>query len=115
MDMRIKRFTEKGYHGELGFFCPGCKTMHYINDDETNKSNEAHYKYLKEHNLKLPDTWTFNKDYELPTVRASVLVYNNEMRCHSFITDGKIQYLWDCTHDLKGKTVVLPIINDNML
>jgi hypothetical protein len=26
-------------------------------------------------------------------------------RCHLFITDGKIEYLADCTHELAGKTV----------
>lgn len=28
--------------------------------------------------------------------------------CHSFVTDGKIQFLADCTHELAGKTVPLP-------
>lgn len=27
--------------------------------------------------------------------------------CHSFVTDGNIQFLDDCTHELKGKTVPL--------
>lgn len=30
--------------------------------------------------------------------------------CHSFITDGKIQYLSDCTHELAGQTIELPEI-----
>ena len=67
-----------------------------------------------------------------PTVRASVLVqfrhpkghtdenpapieYNGpyvDEICHSFITDGKIQFLSDCTHDLAGKTVELPDIDN---
>ena len=28
--------------------------------------------------------------------------------CHSFITDGRIQYLGDCTHPLAGQTLDLP-------
>lgn len=28
--------------------------------------------------------------------------------CHSFVTNGKIQFLNDCTHDLKGQTIELP-------
>jgi len=28
--------------------------------------------------------------------------------CHSFITDGRIQYLGDCTHSLAGQTIELP-------
>jgi hypothetical protein len=27
--------------------------------------------------------------------------------CHSFILDGKIQFLSDCTHELRGRTVTL--------
>jgi hypothetical protein len=32
--------------------------------------------------------------------------------CHSFITDGKIQFLSDCTHSFAGKTVELPELPD---
>jgi hypothetical protein len=28
--------------------------------------------------------------------------------CHSFVTDGRIQFLGDCTHELAGQTVDLP-------
>lgn len=28
--------------------------------------------------------------------------------CHSFVTDGRIQFLGDCTHALAGQTVDLP-------
>ncbi|MNJ76318.1 hypothetical protein D3C77_735750 [compost metagenome] len=28
--------------------------------------------------------------------------------CHSFVTDGRSQYLTDCTHALAGQTVDLP-------
>jgi hypothetical protein len=30
--------------------------------------------------------------------------------CHSFVTDGRIQYLGDCTHAMAGQTVDLPDI-----
>jgi hypothetical protein len=30
--------------------------------------------------------------------------------CHSFVTDGRIQFLGDCTHALAGQTVDLPEI-----
>jgi hypothetical protein len=29
-------------------------------------------------------------------------------RCHSYVTDGQIQFLGDCTHALVGQTVPLP-------
>ena len=28
-------------------------------------------------------------------------------RCHSFVTDGKIRFLNDCTHEMAGETVDL--------
>lgn len=63
----------------------------------------------------------FNGDKEKPTFRASVLVYEiippdqvdgssykGRPRCHSFVTDGRIEYLSDSTHELRGQTVDLP-------
>jgi hypothetical protein len=72
-------------------FCPGCKCIHVIDS-----------------------TWAFNGNYEKPTFRPSLLVNGNPQfknlqmpRCHSFITEGEITFLPDCTHELAGKTVRL--------
>lgn len=89
-------------------FCPGCKHGHLFDS-----------------------RWTFNGDHEKPTFRASMLArwtegyppvtsenlaeYQRapwpqtqvEKVCHSFVTDGNIQFLGDCTHELKGQTVPL--------
>lgn len=84
------------------FYCPGCEEHHQI---DTAK-------------------WEFNGDYEKPTFSPSYLTWNdpnpkadpkydpdgkyrNGFRCHSFIKDGKIEYLSDCTHKLAGQTVEL--------
>lgn len=76
--------------------------------------------------------WKFNDDLERPTFSPSLLVtgvrpITDEEAdrvmagevidlpprvCHSFITDGKIQYLSDCTHELAGKTIQLPEFGD---
>lgn len=72
---------------QLLFFCPGCQSPHG------------------------PDTsWSFNGDVDRPTLRPSVLVTQppTPMRCHSFVTDGRIEFLSDCTHSLAGQTVDLP-------
>lgn len=96
----------------LAFMCPGCKEVHSIGPG-----------------------WTFNGDFESPTFSPSVLVrsghyaphgnghrcwcdHNRErveagedpsifkcQTCHSFIRDGYIQFLGDCTHELAGQTV----------
>jgi Family of unknown function (DUF6527) len=72
------------------FHCPGCGYGHHI--DTTR--------------------WRFNGDMVRPTVNPSVLVNASGLsavpRCHSFILDGQIQYLSDCTHELAGQTVPLP-------
>jgi hypothetical protein len=54
--------------------------------------------------------WQWNGSIDAPTLSPSILVFkdNPEMRCHSFVKDGNIQFLSDCAHDLKGKTVELP-------
>lgn len=92
---KIKRFTtaDGGYHGELGFYCPGCDSVHFIIDEESNVQG-------------MP-VWQFNENFDLPTVRASVMLTRPGYVCHSFITDGKIQFLSDCTHHLAGQTVDL--------
>ena len=55
--------------------------------------------------------WTFNGDLDKPTISPSLLVnWHNgtaPVRCHSFIRDGMIQFLSDCTHALVGQTVAL--------
>lgn len=96
--------------GTLAFWCEGCRSYHGVCID---KDKPVH--------------WDFNGDYNKPTIRPSILVRGTipptdeevkrilnhetfepvEFRCHSFITDGKIQYLSDCTHKLAGQTVEL--------
>lgn len=86
-----------GSHHGWCFYCPGCKGLHLCDE-----------------------RWTFNGDKEKPTFRASVLIYEvppdqvdgasypGRPRCHSFVTDGRIEYLSDSTHELSGTTVDLP-------
>ena len=105
--------------GLVLFHCPGCRTGHQVRVDPTFGS-----------------AWGFNGSGDAPTFTPSVLVRgghytHGEMpgncycdyserypdrepiegkcfRCHSFVTDGRIQFLSDCTHELAGQTVDLP-------
>jgi Family of unknown function (DUF6527) len=58
--------------------------------------------------------WTFNGDFEKPTFTGSVLVTgyegdpSNVTRCHSFVKEGRIEYLGDCTHTMAGQTADIP-------
>lgn len=80
--------------GSIAFECPGCGSAHRV----------------------IPGRWTWNGSLELPTFSPSVLVTwtygdsHEPRRCHSFVRDGRIEFLGDCTHDLAGKTVDLPEI-----
>ena len=76
--------------GDLVFWCKGCNRYHLVNIDE---SKSPH--------------WEFNGDYDKPTFNPSILVTTQNKRCHSFIRDGKIQYLDDCYHELAGQIVDL--------
>lgn len=100
---------------QLAFWCPGCKTAHAVTVGQGG--------------------WGWNGSGESPTFTPSVLVqsghyiashtgacwctYNAEhpddpvsfrcYQCHTFVTDGRIQFLGDCSHDLAGQTVDLPM------
>jgi hypothetical protein len=91
--------------GSGWFWCPGCDSPHMVSI-----APHAH-------------PWGYNGDAERPTLTPSVLVtYNGPdagqdrgdgrhappALCHSFVTDGRIQFLSDCSHDLANQTVDLP-------
>jgi Family of unknown function (DUF6527) len=97
--------------GAVAFWCPGCATAHVIQ----------------------PSIWKWDGNAERPTFSPSVMLrsghyvepgppcwctYNAEHPddpapfkctvCHSYVRDGQIQFLGDCTHSLAGQTVPLP-------
>lgn len=100
---KLKSVTRENHqHGQVThiFFCPGCQGAHGVSTD----------------------IWTVSGTPECPTIRASVLVRGHLGTdntgadtygvCHSFVTDGRIEYLSDCTHALAGQTVDLPDFDD---
>lgn len=117
--------TDKYIDGRRGvsFFCPGCQDFHAVPVEGRG--------------------WKWNGSMESPTLSPSISIktghyasghkngdacwctYNAEYPseppsyvcrvCHSFVTDGHIRFLSDCTHDLSGQTVPLPDIDDVVL
>ena len=59
--------------------------------------------------------WTWNGDTERPTLRPSILTRWTHSKsgsptdeiCHSFVSDGRVEFLGDCTHDKAGQTLDL--------
>lgn len=102
--------------------CPGCNEQHVLR-------------------IAGPDAWGYNGNPDAPTFTPSLLTtsghflsthqpgarcwctYNAEhpddpvtfhcSRCHSFITDGRIQFLGDCSHALANQTVPLLPFDDD--
>ena len=107
MTSPAQRATLERSEGEvrLLFHCPGCQMLH-----GPRVEGEA-------------GVWQWNGSLELPTLSPSILVSGKRPRpgqdpasgepwpdfvCHSFVRDGRIQFLGDCTHALAGQTVDLP-------
>lgn len=85
----------------LLFWCPGCDEQHGIAIDPP----------LATDSPGAMPTWGWNGNVELPTLSPSLhlTVAGEAPRvCHSFIRDGRIEFLADCTHGLAGHTVDLP-------
>lgn len=88
-------------NGGLVWWCPGCDGAHQIRTGEGPGPR-----------------WTWNGNAEKPTFSPSVLVtYDGADAgkdgappavCHSFVVDGQMQFLSDCTHALAGQTVPIP-------
>lgn len=53
--------------------------------------------------------WSWNGDTERPTLRPSILSRCPPICecCHTWVNDGKVQFLDDCTHELAGQTLDL--------
>lgn len=95
------RLYEREHETLVEFHCPGCACGHAFR--------------VKGDPTKGP-VWTWNGNLEQGTFGPSLLCQWDglenglEVRkvCHSFVRGGKIEFLPDCTHALKGQTVDIP-------
>jgi len=96
--------------GMVAFMCPGCRMMHQVGVGEGPGPR-----------------WVYNGNPDAPTFSPSIKVSGTErltdqqhaaimrgepfepkpLLCHSFVRDGRIQFLNDSTHALAGQTVDL--------
>lgn len=118
---KIVRDTEGQFYG-ISFNCPGCTWS-----DGSPMPCTLHVNWLPVGEQESPHAagkphWGFNGDFDAPTFTPSINSWwggDGEgddhiplHRCHTFITDGRIQFLGDCTHALVGQTVDLPEIDE---
>ena len=89
------RMTESG----PAHWCPGCKEMHV---------------FYVTRPISKGARWTWDGNTVKPTFSPSMNISCGPWddgtvdRCHYFLRGGMIQFLGDCTHELRGQTVALP-------
>lgn len=108
MEKILHRFDTEHEHG-FTFWCEGCK--------------QAHNVWVEPSRV----TWGWNGSLDKPTFDPSILVQGTqpltdeqvelimsgtkidpvEFRCHSYIRDGVMEYLMDCSHSMAGQKVPL--------
>jgi hypothetical protein len=89
--LSINNETQQG----VAFWCPGCDEPHLIPTKGA---------VLSATNV----NWGWNGSLEAPTFTPSIFYTDPGSRCHSLVTDGRIQFLGDSDHHLAGQTVELP-------
>jgi hypothetical protein len=116
----IQKFVEEeGKPKMFLFWCPACNCGHLFTEG----------------------IWEWNENFDKPTISPSLLVklvkvpkdipknedgtYQVDQNgrivgctdevCHSFVTDGRIQFLSDCTHSLSGQTVDLVDFDESVI
>lgn len=97
----LSKILRNATDGRLTWWCPGCDSPHQVAVGDGPRPR-----------------WGYNGNPESPTFTPSVLVsYTGPDAdqdgappavCHSFIVDGRMQFLGDCTHKLAGQTVPIP-------
>lgn len=65
---------------------------------------------------RLPDQWKFDGNLERPTFTPSFKHSFGKGRvCHYILTKGQLHYCSDCTHNMAGQVVPLPLLSDEDL
>lgn len=100
MKTRLRTVNDHGVtYDALMFVCPGCKVggpegyegLHML---PVNSENHT-------------PSWNWNGDLEHPTLEPSVLTRGYSL-CHSYLRNGKFEFLTDSEHPLSGQTVDIP-------
>jgi hypothetical protein len=107
----------------VSILCPACAwpdgepSSHTLETDWMPEGAE------RTHGARKDGFWSFDGNLHQPTFAPSLLCQStrwdeaSQQRvphiCHTFIRDGRIEFLSDCTHALAGQTVDLPELVNN--
>lgn len=95
----------KGPEDEVWFslqlWCPGCDSLHAVNLPGPNGFQPS-------------VCWEWDGNETAPTISPSILCYGsaNGGNCHSFVRNGKWEFLSDSNHALAGQTVEMVPLPD---
>lgn len=116
---KLSEILRDGEDGAMLWFCPGCKMVHQI--------------HVGPGEGRPGPRWSWNESVDKPTFSPSVLVTGSQQLteeqcafiqgggkiepvrsvCHSFVVDGEMKFLDDCTHELAGQTVPIPPFHED--
>ena len=110
---------------EPAFWCPGCGALHRVPSNLRTEAPGPKWQWNED-----AERPTFSPSILVRTIRPNLTdeewaLYDEvaagpggtervladprfRFVCHSFVTDGRIQYLSDCTHQYAGQTIDLP-------
>lgn len=125
--MKISPILRDTSDNGLMFWCPGCNSAHRIqhgagagprwswNGDAERPTFSPSVLVWWDEPKNLGDPEALQRDIDAARARREAGATGDDLkvpvvskRCHSFVTDGRIQFLSDCTHGLAGQTVPLP-------
>ena len=99
--MKLQIYDVPDGSKQYWFWCPGCDMWHAYRVFAGKKAGKG---------------WTFNGDVENPTFTPSLKVSLDVGKvCHLHLKAGRLIFLGDCYHELKGKTMDLPDIPEDVL
>lgn len=105
----ISKVEREGAEDYLWFWCDGCETHHRVPVTGSHKWdwNGSSEKPTLTPSILVRATRTPTED-EVTRILAGEVLQMEKTVCHTFVTNGRIQYLGDCTHTLAGQLVDLP-------
>lgn len=98
--LRTVRDGEWSYPA-LMFICPGCT-------GEDDHGSGLHMLPVGPTGDTGRPSWTWSGSLEAPTLEPSILTRWADVVCHSYLRNGVIEFLSDCTHKYAGQHVPLP-------
>ena len=100
---KLSEVVDEGGRKNYYFDCPGCKERHSVITCPIGSDDVG--------------CWQFNGDVEAPTVRPGIMSRipasddSEASICHVFVTDGRLYFWHDCTHELRGLSIEMEEIN----